>query len=59
MQKKKGRPKKTEVNYLKGKTKTEKEVLKKPIKNLKDIPQEFKTKKRIGFWAWLFPKIWK
>ena len=28
------------------------------IKKLKDIPQEFKRKK-IGFWAWLFPKIWR
>mgnify|MGYP003651861718 CR=1 FL=1 len=60
MQKKKGRPKKKEVNYLKGNpNKEENEVLKKPIKSLSDIPQELKPrKKKVGFWQWLFPKIW-
>ncbi len=42
-----------------GRPRKEKEMLKEPIKTLKDIPQELKTKKRVSFWAWLFPKIWK
>ncbi len=48
MKKKRGRPRKKEED-----------MLKQPIKTLRDIPQELKPKKKIGFWAWLFPKIWK
>lgn len=50
--------KKKEVKYLQGRPKKErKEMLKEPIKTLKDIPQAM-PKKRVPFWKWLFPRIW-